>query len=654
MISKKVSFTILLFVFLITSTRIIRQVNAACSSGSIPNPAPNQQCSGTLQAMNQCGPTPSFAVIQNIGDTLIISAQGTDNQVWVEEWNITSQSFIKTWYIVNGYGPTTSSQKLVINPQNLPPGLYLYAQSIDGNIYYAVYQSPGSWSSWVNTGICNSNFGSSGPTSVQASDGNMYSVSGSPITLYECLITTTTQTTNNNIIAGYYEFSTMNSSDGRTSAQLLSGIHANFVMRGWFKYGWYPVGSNDFNNWFSNLQNNIKEIKASNPNTIYQVAFAAWLVKGSEYWPNGTIVSDSDFQSMIGRDSSGLPISVGNNYLYDVSSPVTQKYLTLWSEKLIDAGANSIFYDEPILYAEQKIIWQDPNVVMPAYAGYWKVIIDSVKSYAASKGTNVLICNPSFWEFPQAIPYAAKVDMVSWTFAFGQPYCAVNDFISPFDSKPTALMLYGPLYHAAVQQGRSFNNWQDFVSTVQNRLGYSPIILSFIDYGNPGDLTPMYYFSNLSTQDQITVLQKFTSATKTAGVVFAYPLYLYGGTSPPMYDSTRTSDGGETYSIIRTLALSQISTTSSTTILSTTSSITSDHGPGTSSQTTTSSITNIHTSTTTTIPSTISTQTTSTTEITTYTTTPSIKLPEINLTIIAIGIATVVIPIILFIILKRI
>ena len=154
---------------------------AACSSGTVPNPSEDQECGTYWQLVqNLAGSAQSPPAIQNFNDELIIVARGSDDALYAVEWNVTNSSIIKDWYKLAG--STSTSPKLVVSSN-----LYLFAQGKDGNIYNSTFQSPGSWSSFVNTGICNSNFGSAGPSSVIASDDVIYNASGTnPIYLNNC------------------------------------------------------------------------------------------------------------------------------------------------------------------------------------------------------------------------------------------------------------------------------------------------------------------------------------------------------------------------------------------------------------------------------------------------------------------------------------
>jgi len=159
----------------------------SCSSGSIPTAQSNADCNSWQTFQNLGGSTPSFSAIQSINNTLIIAVRGNDNKTYVKEWNISNNSLLKDWYVVNN-GKTLVAPKLISNSS----GVYIYVQGLDGNIYYSIYKTPGIWNAWTNTGICNSNFGTSGPSSIQADDGNVYGVSGNnPIYLDKCNLSTT-------------------------------------------------------------------------------------------------------------------------------------------------------------------------------------------------------------------------------------------------------------------------------------------------------------------------------------------------------------------------------------------------------------------------------------------------------------------------------
>jgi hypothetical protein len=122
-------------------------------------------------------------VIQALTDRLIIAAQGTDNGLYIMEHSGTAT--IVDWYSI---GTTTSRPKLVFESNNL----FIYFQGVDGFVYKRQYLSQQSWSTSVNTGIQNSCFGYSGPSSVRSTlNGNkIYNVTNSTsIYLTECSVT---------------------------------------------------------------------------------------------------------------------------------------------------------------------------------------------------------------------------------------------------------------------------------------------------------------------------------------------------------------------------------------------------------------------------------------------------------------------------------
>src|SRR3989304_1156651 len=174
---------LLLFSFAIIFSLAFAFKAHACVSGNIPSPSPDVTCPTSWNAyQNLAGSTPSSPSIQNLGNTLIIAVRGANNFTYVKEWDVSTNSLAKDWYAGNN-GKSPSSPKLILNSGTL----YIYVQGMDGNVYYSAYQSPGAWSAWTNTGICNNNFGTTGPTSVTANDGNIYGASGnSPIYLNKC------------------------------------------------------------------------------------------------------------------------------------------------------------------------------------------------------------------------------------------------------------------------------------------------------------------------------------------------------------------------------------------------------------------------------------------------------------------------------------
>jgi hypothetical protein len=147
--------------------------------GLIPNPIPDAVCNGTWEDdVSLGGATPTQPVLESFSNRLIIAVRGMDDTTFIKEWNGT---VLKDWYSLGG--ATLESPKLIIHSDIL----WVYVKGLDNFVYKKYYINEGNWSSWESTGIQNSNFGLSGPTAVQTSDGTLYRVINyNPIYLERC------------------------------------------------------------------------------------------------------------------------------------------------------------------------------------------------------------------------------------------------------------------------------------------------------------------------------------------------------------------------------------------------------------------------------------------------------------------------------------
>jgi hypothetical protein len=100
------------------------------------------------------GASKSDPIIHSWNDLAIVAVQGTDNGVYVNEWNNLS---LTGWYLVNG-GYTLARPEFVVDDS----ALWLYVKGGDGFIYKSRYLGLHAWSSWENTTIDNLYFENGG------------------------------------------------------------------------------------------------------------------------------------------------------------------------------------------------------------------------------------------------------------------------------------------------------------------------------------------------------------------------------------------------------------------------------------------------------------------------------------------------------------
>jgi len=331
-------------------------------------------------------------------------------------------------------------------------------------------------------------------------------------------------------VPALYEPTTAATTDGRRATQLLPPMHTDFIMRGWMKWG---TGLN--RNYFQ-LKSSVSQLKNIMPGVIYQGGISAQFVDPHDTWASGLQISASDFDKMLARDSSGNRIPIAYGYMPDLASPVYRNYLIGWCKKQIDAGVDAIFFDGVYGYAGYKVstMGRDPHVVNPQYAGYYKQVVDSLKSYAASKGRQFLAAKSGgvlaasvgiYQDYPVLLQSDDLIHGSFSTEVFSPPFVPVEDF-----AKMKANLI--------------------------KVRGYEVPIIMYFDWAGTDPNTQMSKFVTLSTQDQITVLENIDAATKAAGILFAYPVY-GGDTFAGKYDSVKYG----TYNTIVVLATSTITIT---------------------------------------------------------------------------------------------
>ena len=325
-----------------------------------------------------------------------------------------------------------------------------------------------------------------------------------------------------NIVAGVYQPTTARASDGRTAVQLLKGMHTNYVMRGFFKWGPSPPAQ------YIVLKSSVAQLKAAIPSLIYGGGIAAQYLVRQDTWANGGKISDPDFQKMLARDASGNPIAAYDGFLPDLASSAYRDYLIGWSKKQVDAGVGAIFFDGVYVYAQYKTQymgkrWTD---TMTEYGGYFASVTANVKAYAASKGRQLFITMNNQRAVDIATWPAASVtmeDFVSVTFS-------AADFQAPFSLT---------------------EDWAKIKSAITSKFGHEVLIVAFIDWSSNED-TAMHRFGTLSTANQINLIRQLDSATRSAGILFAYPVYGGNVDSQTKYDSVKYG----TYDTIVSLAKS--------------------------------------------------------------------------------------------------
>jgi len=313
-------------------------------------------------------------------------------------------------------------------------------------------------------------------------------------------------------VPAMYETTIALAQDGRGAAQLLPPTHTDFIMRGWMKWG------TGLNRYYPQLKSSVSQLKTIMPDVIYEGGISAQFVDPHDTWSSGLKISASDFNMMLAYDISGQPIPLAYGYMPDLASLVYRKYLTGWCQKQINAGVDAIFFDGVYGYAEYKIntMGQNPDVVNSQYTGYYKTVVDNLKSYAASRGRQFLAAR-SGGVLAAAVGIYQQYPVLLRADDFIHGSFNILDFSPPFVP---------------------VENFVKIKSQLTQAKGSSVPIIMYFDWVGADPNTQMSKFAALSTADQVTVLKNIDAATKAAGILFAYPVY-GGDTSDGKYDSVK-------------------------------------------------------------------------------------------------------------------
>ncbi len=310
-----------------------------------------------------------------------------------------------------------------------------------------------------------------------------------------------------------WESTAFNMSNGETAVQAASEFNANFIFRGTFQWGLSGVraGPESSTPLFLKYVENIKALKQGNPNLVYEGGFGTQYLPRNDVWPNGTAISDVDFNSMVGKNSTGgwLQLEGYDGYVPDLASPTFRAFVVQWSERQIDEGVDGVFFDDPYTYANHLVgvEHQDASTVYGQYGGYMASVVQSLKSYASAHGRT----------------FFATINSGRCVNIQGQlQYPALLSFESYFTCS-AADEDFNATANPSLQPVENFTQLKASVTAVVN----VPMMV-FIDW--PGQQAAL---GSMTTQQQITVLTNLGDKLKASGVPFVYHLYHH----VPLYDS---------------------------------------------------------------------------------------------------------------------
>jgi hypothetical protein len=166
-----------------------------------------------------------------------------------------------------------------------------------------------------------------------------------------------------------------------TLTRMLEETHTDVIFRAYFRGFHRNLDPGDY----SKLAKTIREIKASLPwiQVMGGITCSAIYYPG-DYWPNLTLVSASAAKQMffvlpngsLGHHSSSFPWPV-----LDISKPLARGFIQAYAYRLIDAGIDSLFFDEVDIIPKITPRY-GLNLSEQPYVEGWTEIVQAVKDYA--------------------------------------------------------------------------------------------------------------------------------------------------------------------------------------------------------------------------------------------------------------------------------
>jgi len=296
-------------------------------------------------------------------------------------------------------------------------------------------------------------------------------------------------------------------------------LNPKFIFRGYFKWDAKPDDMVE-------LADRIRQIKAVLPDVIFQAAIPCGAIRAEYLLANGSSIDPVIFDSMILHDPEGNKVPFGGlhygMYVADIASPTLREYLLDWVEKMIDAGADAVFFDTVYWAATSRIFQfgEDFDKVFDEYDGYWKIIRDATKEYGRSKGKEILVgvnCAQILAEI-RVHPYQDIVVVA------GLPWNVAN-------------------FSDGGEQ-----SWNRIKENTLKSMGKPVPIVMFLDTALHS-YTALGIFASLNVSDQIKYLEIVHDSSEANGYIFNWPVYggflgfgsgLYDSKSYGTYDTIKT------------------------------------------------------------------------------------------------------------------
>lgn len=309
------------------------------------------------------------------------------------------------------------------------------------------------------------------------------------------------------------------------TVRILKDTSTQIVFRGFFRW------SHQDPSWETKLGVILASIKREIPiHFMGAVSLRSFVI--GDTWPNGTALSTEEVKQIVFTLPNGT-IWTGTETeepVIDIAKPLARRFVVAWANLQVDAGVDSIFFDE-VEYAAMRKIEMGVLRDISQYYDYWKDIVSQVKTYAIAKyGRQVLVTVNQGW----VNPVGEKPYMDLW------PY---QDFISTSFSLTT------------VKTSQPQDDWQTLRARMTLAYGHQLPIIGFLDWGFSD--SPMARYSVLPKDQQVKMLKMLHESALRNDLHFAYPI---AGAECYNGEPNNSLEDG-TYETIRVLANSLLGKT---------------------------------------------------------------------------------------------
>jgi hypothetical protein len=323
-----------------------------------------------------------------------------------------------------------------------------------------------------------------------------------------------------------------------TLISVLRATHTDFVFRAYFRGFQRDLNTTDYDR----LVYQISAIKAALPGIQVMGGISCSVVYyPGDYWPDGRLISQTESRQMFWILPNGH-MAEDPAYRWpvlDITKPLARQFIEAYAFKLIDAGVDSILFDEVNIVPESASHYGLSISDVP-YIAAWEQIMSSVKAYAMreyGKGLFVTLntgyVNKVGGPPPEIWPY--------------------QDFITVGINPDT------------IRTGSITDDWSGLKAQVTGVYGRVLPIMAFIDWG-PGE-APLSIFASLSQARQISMLKLLYNTAANQSFYLVYPvrggaingLLSYTGYNNNTYDAVKEG----TFNTI--VQLSEISSSSTQT-----------------------------------------------------------------------------------------